>query len=57
MIYSGYIECGLEEATYEFEYDGDGDEPLDPMQQLDYLMSSGILQIIDNPPREDDEDE
>ena len=57
MIYSGYIECGLEEATYEFEYDGDGDEPLDAMAQLDYLMSSGILQIIDNPPKEDDDDD
>jgi hypothetical protein len=48
MIYSGYIECGNDEADYEFE----SDETLDPMGQLNYLLNSGILQIIDNPPRE-----
>lgn len=52
MIYSGYIECGLEEASYEFE----SDEILDGMGQLNYLLSSGILQIIDNPPYSDDDD-
>ena len=57
MIYSGYIECGLEEATYEFTYDGDMAEPLSAMQQLDYLINSGIMQIIDDTPRYEDDDE
>ena len=52
MIYSGYIECGNESADYEFE----SDETLDPMGQLTYLLESGILQIIDSPPREEEED-
>lgn len=49
MIYSGYIECGGAEADYEFE----SSHELSPLEQLDYLLNSGILQIIDNPPRED----
>lgn len=53
FIYSGYIDCGNEEADYEFE----SDEVLDPMQQLHYLLETGILQIIDNPPRDADEEE
>jgi len=48
MIYSGYIECGNDEADYEFE----SDEILDPMGQLNWLLNTGTLQIIDNPPRE-----
>lgn len=52
-IYSGYIDCGLEEASYEFE----SDEELDAIGQLNWLLNSGTLQIMDNPPREDDEDE
>lgn len=55
MIYSGYIliEGTGEEAGYEFDCDAD----LNPMEQLEYLLSTGLLQIIDYPPREDDEDE
>ena len=51
-LYSGYIDCGLEEASYEFE----SDEILDGMEQLTYLLNTGILQIIDNP-REELDDE
>jgi hypothetical protein len=47
MIYSGFIDCGGEEASYEFQ----SDEILDAMGQLEYLMFSGILQIIDNEPQ------
>lgn len=53
MIYSGYIECGGDEADYEFE----SHAGLSPMEQLEWLLSSGVLQIIDNPPREEDEEE
>ena len=52
FIYSGYIECGNEAADYEFEHD----EELDGLGQLEYLLNSGILQIIDNPPQEEEED-
>ena len=52
-IYSGYIECGNQEADYEFE----SDEILDGMGQLEYLLNSGLLQIMDNPPRNDDEED
>jgi hypothetical protein len=48
FVYSGYIECGLEEASYEFE----SEEELDAMQQLDWLLATGTLQIIDNEPQE-----
>jgi hypothetical protein len=48
MIYSGYIECGGHEADYEFE----SDEILDGMGQLEWLLSSGTLQIMDDAPRE-----
>ena len=47
-IYSGYIECGGSEADYEFE----SDEVLDTMGQLNYLLQTGILQIIPNEPEE-----
>lgn len=50
-IYSGYIDCGNGEADYEFETD----EDLDAMGQLYFLLNSGILQIIDNPPREEED--
>jgi len=53
MIYSGYIECGGQEADYEFE----SDEILDGMGQLEWLLQTGTLQIMDNAPREEDEDE
>lgn len=54
MIYSGFIECGGQEADYEFE----SSHELNTMEQLDWLINSGVLQIIDNPPREEeDEDE
>lgn len=43
-LYSGYIDCGNGEADYEFE----SDEVLDGMGQLEYLLNSGILQIMDN---------
>ena len=51
-LYSGYIDSGLEEASYEFE----SDEILDGMGQLTYLLNTGILQIIDNPPREEEDE-
>jgi hypothetical protein len=47
-IYSGYIECGGSSADYEFQ----SDEILDAWDQLQYLLNSGILQIIDNEPQE-----
>lgn len=53
MIYSGYIECGNQEADYEF----DSDEILDGLGQLKWLLDTGTLQIMDNPPRSDDEEE
>ena len=43
-LYSGYIDCGGRTADYEFE----SEEELDGMGQLDYLLNTGILQIIDN---------
>lgn len=43
-LYSGYIECGGSEADYEFTYE----EKLDAMGQLNYLLETGILQIMDN---------
>jgi hypothetical protein len=52
-IYSGYIDCGNEEADYEFE----SDEILDPIEQLTWLINSGMLQIMDNPPRDSDEED
>ena len=52
-IYSGYIDCGLEEASYEFE----SDEILDGMGQLNYLLNTGILQIMDNDPKEENDDD
>jgi len=50
-IYSGYIECNGSYADYEFE----SDEILDDMGQLQYLLNSGMLQIVDNDPQEVDE--
>ena len=47
-IYSGTIDCGNGEADYEFQ----SDETLDAWDQLQYLLNSGILQIIDNEPQE-----
>lgn len=47
-IYSGTIDCGNDEADYEFQ----SDETLDAWGQLQYLMNSGILQIFDNEPQE-----
>jgi hypothetical protein len=52
-LYSGTIDCGNGEADYEFE----SDEILDAWDQLQYLLNSGILQIVDNPRVELDEDE
>lgn len=52
-IYSGYIDCGGSEADYEFE----SDEILDPIEQLTWLLNTGTLQIMDNPPREADDDD
>lgn len=52
-LYSGYIDCGNGEADYEFE----SDEILDGYGQLEYLLNSGILQIIDNPREEVEEEE
>ena len=52
-LYSGYIECGGSDADYEFE----SDEVLDPMQQLQWLLVTGTLQIMDNPPVITDDDE
>lgn len=43
-LYSGYIDCGNGTADYEFE----SEEELDGMGQLDYLLNTGILQIMDN---------
>ena len=53
-IYSGYIEIETtgESAYYEF----DSDEELDAMGQLNHMLETGIIQIIDNPPN-DEEDE
>jgi hypothetical protein len=48
FIYSGTIDCGNGEADYEFQ----SDEILDAWDQLQYLLNSGILQIIDNEPQE-----
>jgi hypothetical protein len=50
-IYSGTIECGGSEADYEFE----SDEILDALGQLTWLLDTGTLQIIDNPPIEDED--
>lgn len=47
-IYSGYIDCGLDEASYEFE----SDEELDAIGQLNWLLNTGTLQIMDNFPQE-----
>jgi len=52
-LYSGTIDCGLEEASYEFE----SEEELDVMGQLTYLLDTGILQIVDNPRVELDEED
>ena len=52
FLYSGYIDCGNTEGDYEFE----SDEILDGMGQLHFLLESGILQIVDNPPHELDEE-
>jgi len=52
-IYSGYIECGGSEADYEFE----SDAVLDAMGQLNYMLQTGILQIIDNLPYRDLDEE
>ena len=52
-LYSGYIECGNGYADYEFE----SDEVLDPMQQLQWLLVTGTLQILDNPPQISDDEE
>lgn len=43
-LYSGYIDCGAEPCSYEFE----SDLELDTMGQLTYLLDTGILQIVDN---------
>jgi hypothetical protein len=48
FVYSGYIDCGLEEASYEFE----SEVKLDAVEQLQYLLDTGILQIVPNPPQE-----
>lgn len=48
FIYSGTIDCGNGEADYEFQ----SDEILDAWDQLQYLLNSGMLQIIDNEPQE-----
>lgn len=50
-IYSGTVDCGNGEADYEFETD----EVLDGYGQLEYLLNSGLLQIMDNEPEEVDE--
>ena len=49
-IYSGYIDCGNDAADYEFE----SDEILDVDQQLQWLLETGTLQIIDNPPQDEE---
>lgn len=53
MIYSGYIEIETtgESAYYEFE----DEDNLSAMDQLYTMLNLGIIQIIDNAPREDDE--
>ena len=43
-FYSGYIDCGGSVADYEFE----SNEELDGMGQLQWLLDTGILQIMDN---------
>ena len=43
-LYSGYIDCGGTVADYEFE----SNEELDGMQQLQWMLDTGILQILDN---------
>ena len=48
FVYSGTIDCGNGEADYEFQ----SDQILDAWDQLQYLLNSGILQIIDNEPQE-----
>lgn len=53
FLYSGYIDCGGSEADYEFE----SDEVLDGYQQLQWLLVTGTLQIMDNPPIILDEEE
>lgn len=47
-LYSGYIyiEGTHEQADYEFK----SGAVLDPMQQLQWLLVTGTLQIMDNPP-------
>ena len=52
MIYSGYIEIETtgESAYYEFE----DDDNLTAMDQLLTMLNYGIIQIIDNPPRDED---
>jgi hypothetical protein len=55
-IYSGYIhiETTGEDAYYEF----DSEEGMTALDQLDFMLNIGIIQIIDNPPQEEeDEDE
>lgn len=53
MIYSGYIECGGNEADYEFQ----SDEILNEMGQLNWLLDTGVLQIVPNEPQEDEEED
>jgi hypothetical protein len=54
MLYSGYIEIegSGEETSYEFS----AEPGLSALDQLDYLISTGLLQIIDNPPEEDEDE-
>ena len=52
-LYSGTIDCGNSEADYEFE----SDEILDAWEQLQWLLNSGILQIVDNPREELNEED
>ncbi len=53
-IYSGYIEIETtgESAYYEF----DGEEGMTALDQLDFMLNTGIIQIIDNPPREEEDE-
>lgn len=53
MIYSGYIDCGGAEADYEFE----SEEILDGMGQLNWLLDTGTLQIMDDEPRDSEEED
>lgn len=55
MIYSGYIEIETtgESAYYEFE----DEEILDPLEQLDLMLKQGIIQIIENAPRDSEDEE